>query len=92
MYSEHGLDAWIRSVLAEVCQSLIVVSYWIPGSPQRWAASAILWKMSRALKVSITAWGATTAWVVQSLSSTTACMNSSVTRTEWLAFWKKTLP
>ena len=42
MYSEHGLDAWIRSVLAEVCQSLIVVSYWMPGSPQRWAASAIL--------------------------------------------------
>ena len=49
MYSEHGLLAWMRSVFADVCQSLIVVSYWMPGSPQRCAASAILWKMSRAL-------------------------------------------
>ena len=31
MYSEHGLDAWIRSVFADVCQSLMVVSYWMPG-------------------------------------------------------------
>ena len=31
MYSEHGFDAWIRSVFADVCQSLIVVSYWMPG-------------------------------------------------------------
>ena len=31
-------------------------------------------------------------WVVHSLSSTTAFMNSSVTRTLWLAFWKATLP
>src|SRR5258706_11962511 len=53
MYSEHGLLAWIRSVFADVCQSLIVVSYWIPGSPQTWAASAILRKMSFALYVSI---------------------------------------
>jgi len=31
-----------------------------------------------------------TARVDQGRSSTTARMNSSVTRTEWLAFWKKT--
>ena len=92
MYSEHGLLAWMRSVFDEVCQSLMVVSYWMPGSPQTWAASAILRKMSRALNVSIGSCGATTAWVVQSLSSTTACMNASVTRTLWFAFWKKTLP
>ena len=49
MYSEHGLDAWIRSVFADVCQSLIVVSYWMPGSPQTHAASAMRRKMSRAL-------------------------------------------
>src|SRR3954452_3330813 len=91
MYSEHGLLAWIRSVFADVCQSLIVVSYWMPGSPQTWAASAIFRKRSRALYVSIGALS-TTAWVVQSLSSTTAFMKSSVTRTEWLAFWKKTEP
>ena len=91
MYSEHGLDAWIRSVFALVCQSLIVVSYWMPGSPQTWAASAILRKRSRALYVSI-GWWPTTEWVVHSLSSTTACMKASVTRTLWFAFWKATEP
>ena len=34
----------------------------------------------------------TTEWVVQSPSVSTARMKSSVTRTEWFAFWKKTLP
>ena len=47
--------------------------------------------MSFALNVSI-GLPSTTAWVVQSLSSTTAFMNSSVTRTLWFAFWKKTEP
>src|SRR5215212_4310420 len=41
MYSEHGFDALIRAVLMHGCQSLIVVSYWRPGSPHRWAASAM---------------------------------------------------
>ena len=91
MYSEHGLLAWMRSVLAEVCQSLIVVSYWMPGSPQTCAASAILRKMSRALYVSIGS-PPTTAWVVHSWSCSTACMNASVTRTLWFAFWNATLP
>ena len=39
----------MRSVLAQVCQSLMVVSYWMPGSPQIQAASAMRRKMSRAL-------------------------------------------
>ena len=69
----------------------MVVSYWMPGSPQTQAASAMRRKMSRAVNVSIGA-PSTTAWVVHSWSFSTACMNASVTRTLWLAFWKKTLP
>src|SRR5687768_12277061 len=91
MYSEHGLLAWMRSVFADVCQSLMVESYWMPGSPQTQAASAILRKMSRALYVSM-GLPSTTAWVVHSWSFSTAFMNASVTRTLWLAFWKKTEP
>src|ERR1700748_1953624 len=49
MYSEHGFDALIRDVLMHGCQSLIVVSYWMPGSPQIHAASAILRIRVRAL-------------------------------------------
>src|SRR6187549_3233492 len=52
MYSEHGFDALMRAVLMHGCQSLIVVSYWMPGSPQIHAASAILRMMSRARNVS----------------------------------------
>jgi hypothetical protein len=33
MYSEHGFEALIRPELGQVCQSLIVVSNCIPGSP-----------------------------------------------------------
>ena len=74
-----------------MCQSLIVVSYWMPGSPHRWAASAILRKISRALYVPAGC-PSLTSIVVQSASRSTARMNSSVTRTEWFAFWKKTEP
>ena len=42
MYSEHGLLALMGAVLADVCQLLTVSWYWIPGSPQTQAASAIL--------------------------------------------------
>ena len=38
----------------------------------------------------MTSCGGSTARVCQSLSSTTARMNSSVTRTELFEFWKKT--
>src|SRR6266567_1460604 len=41
MYSEHGFEALIRPDTGLVCQLLIVVSYWTPGSAQRHAASAI---------------------------------------------------
>ncbi len=78
-------------MFALVCQSLMVVSYWMPGSPHRWAASAILRKISRALYVPA-GWPSLTSRVCHSASRSTAFMKSSVTRTLWLAFWKKTLP
>ena len=43
MYSEHGLLAVIRPVSGLVCQSLIVSSYWMPGSAHSHAA----WAMPR---------------------------------------------
>src|SRR3954452_9966270 len=85
MYSEHGFDALIRAVLMHGCQSLMVVSYCIPGSPQIHAASAILRISSRALWVS-TGLPLTTDLVDQSAPVSTAFMKSSVTRTEWFAF------
>src|SRR5687768_6726709 len=48
MYSEHGLDALIRPELGQVCHSLIVVSYWIPGSALAQAAWVILLQSARA--------------------------------------------
>ena len=52
MYSEHGLDALMRSVFGHVCQALMVVSNCMPGSPQSQAAS-VTWRMSsRARSVS----------------------------------------
>src|SRR5689334_16986512 len=86
MYSEHGFDALMRDVLMHGCQSLIVVSYCMPGSPQIQAASAILRIITRALWVS-TVLPLVTDLVVHSPSRMTAFMNSSVTRTEWFAFW-----
>ena len=89
MYSEHGLDALIRSVFGQGCQPLMVVSNCIPGSPQSQAAS-VIWRMSsRALTVSSTL-PSVRARSSQSRSSTTARMKASVTRMEWLAFWKNT--
>src|SRR6202012_4778826 len=48
MYSLHGLEALIRPDSGLVCQRLIVVSYWMPGSAQRQAASEIWFIRSRA--------------------------------------------
>src|SRR5690348_548000 len=87
MYSEHGLDALIRPDTGDVCHWLIVVSYWTPGSAQRQAASAISRISSRALIGSPTGSPVVRAIRFHSASSSTACMNSSVTRTELFAFW-----
>src|SRR6476659_4945418 len=86
MYSEHGLDAVIRPVSGLVCQSLIVSSYCRPGSAQAHAASLILVNSSRASTVSITS-PVPRARSPNSVPSSTARMNSSLTRTELLAFW-----
>src|ERR671913_2249340 len=86
MYSEHGLDAVMRPVSGLVCQSLIVSSYCRPGSAQAQAASLILRNRSRASTVSMTS-PVPRERRPNSVPSSTARMNSSVTRTELLAFW-----
>ena len=89
MYSEHGFDALMRDVFEHGCHSLTVVSNCMPGSPQMYVPSAISRIRSRALYVSITA-PSRTALVDQLPSSSTARMNSSVTRTLLFEFWKNT--
>ena len=86
MYSEHGLDAVIRPVSGLVCQSLIVSSYCRPGSAHSQAAFAILVNSSRASTSSMTS-PVPRARRPNDVPSSTARMNSSVTRTELLAFW-----
>src|SRR5271155_5339050 len=88
MYSEQGLLALMRAVFLEVCQRLMVVSYCMPGSPHCQVASAILFMRSRALN-SLTGVRPLTVRVQKLPSDSTEAMNSSVTRTELLAFWKK---
>src|ERR671921_551309 len=90
MYSEHGLDAVIRPVSGLVCQSLIVSSYWMPGSAHSQAALVTLRNRSLASTVSITE-PSIRARSPKSVPSSTARMNSSDTRTELLAFWYWTL-
>ena len=86
MYSEHGLDAVMRPVSGLVCQSLIVSSYWMPGSAHSHAACATLPNRVLASTVSIGSC-VMRARSAKSLPSSTARMNSSVTRTELFAFW-----
>src|SRR4051795_9760373 len=90
MYSEHGLDAVMRPVSGFVCQSLIVSSYWMPGSAHSHAACATLRNSPLASTVSMTSPVARARRPKSPLSST-ARMNSSVTRTELFAFWYWTL-
>ncbi len=90
MYSEHGLDAVIRPVSGLVCQSLIVSSYCRPGSAHSQAAFAILSNSERASTSSITS-PVIRARSPNGARSSTARMNSSVTRTELFAFWYWTL-
>src|SRR5690606_20715208 len=86
VYSEHGFEPLIGPVLAAVCQWLIVVSNCMPGSAHSQVAW-LIWRIrSRARTVRMVS-PVVTALRSQSASSTTACMNSSVTRTELLAFW-----
>src|SRR5690554_5992553 len=91
MYSLHGLLALIRPELGQVCQLLIVVSYCTPGSPQCHAQSAIRSSISRAWYTGPSVLLSVTQRVAHFWSFSTACMKSSVTRTERLAFWNITL-
>jgi hypothetical protein len=87
--SLQGLVALMRPVWGTQFQSWMVESNCSPGSPQIHAASAIAFHRSRALRRS-RGRPSVTARVIHSPSSSTAFMNSSVTRTEWLAFWNWT--
>src|SRR5215207_8468698 len=86
MYSEHGLLPLMRPVFAAVCQWLIVVSNCMPGSAHSHEA-AHSWRNSSRARTVQTTLPLVTSRRLQSPSSSTACMNSSVTRTELLAFW-----
>ncbi len=86
MYSLHGFEPLMRSVFGAVCQRLIVVSYCMPGSAHSHAEWAIWRNRSRAATVR-TVDPSVRAVRFQSRPSSTASMNSSVTRTELLAFW-----
>src|SRR4051794_27201289 len=86
MYSEQGLDALIRPDSGQVCQRLIVVSYWMPGSAQRQAASEI-WVIRSRASTDLTGDPSVRASRSHSEPSAQASMKASVTRTELLAFW-----
>src|SRR5262245_65044331 len=90
MYSEHGLEARIGPDLGQVCQSLMVVWNWIPGSAEAHAAYPTFSQSSRAFRV-LTGSPLKRALSCQSASSSTALRNSSVTRTELLEFCPETV-
>ena len=89
-YSEHGLEALILPPIGDVCHSLIVVSYWTPGSAHLHAASAILFQRSLALTVFITE-PSVLAMRSQSPSSSIAFKNSDGTLTELFEFCPETV-
>src|SRR3954468_9283991 len=76
----------MRPDSGQVCQSLIVPSYWMPGSAHSHAACAILRNRVLASTVSMTS-PVLRPRSPNSLPSSTARMNSSLTRIELLAFW-----
>src|SRR5512134_2626438 len=86
MYSEHGFEALIRDVFGSVCQALMVVSYWTPGSAHFHAASAACRSRSRAGSV-VTTLPSVRAVRFQSSFASAASMKASVTRIELFAFW-----
>src|SRR4029079_14523272 len=86
MYSLHGLEPLIRPVACAVCHLLMVESNCRPGSAHSHDAVASSRHRSRARTVR-TIEPSFTAYRFSAVSSMTACMNSSLTRTELLAFW-----
>src|SRR5689334_2828456 len=86
MYSLQGFEPLIRPDSGQVCQWLMVSSYWMPGSAQAQAASAILRNRALASTSSMTS-PVIRARRPNLPPCSTAFMNSSFTRTELLAFW-----
>src|SRR3989344_4994284 len=87
MYSEHGFEALILPEFGQVCHLLMVVSYCIPGSALCQAASAHQSRISSAFTFSRVS-PLFTAFKSHISPFKTFSINSSVTRTELLAFWK----
>src|SRR5947207_12856490 len=87
----QGLLALIRCVALHGFHLLTVESYCMPGSPHTHALSDIFIRSDFASYVVIGS-PVTTAFVVCVAPLSTARMNSSVTRTEWFAFWNSLLP
>ena len=52
MYSLHGFDEWIASVVLQVCHFWMVSSYCAPGSPQMCVPWAIKSRSAAASMVS----------------------------------------
>src|SRR5262245_41054164 len=90
MYSEQGLDALMRPLCGQVCQSLMVVSNCTPGSAHCHAAVAIFSQRSRAPMVLYT-FLSVRRISFQGPSFFTASMNSLAIRTELLEFWPDTV-
>ena len=80
------MEALIRPDSGQVCQRLMIVSYWTPGSAHSQAALAIRFISSRAGSDFVVS-PLVRAFSAQSSPASKACMKSSVTRTELLAFW-----
>jgi len=88
MYSEHGLEARISPSAGQLCQSLIVVWNWMPGSAQAQAAQLIFSHSVRAGSVfAIAPWRYLSC---HSSSSSTAFRNASFTRTVLFEFCPET--
>src|SRR5918996_1078146 len=86
IYSEQGLDAFMRPVFGSVCHELIVVSYWTPGSAHFHAASPAWCRSSRAGMVLITVPSVRAVRFHSSFASA-ASRKASLMRTELFAFW-----
>src|SRR5579862_7278565 len=90
MYSEHGLEALMRPLAGQVCQSLIVVSNCNPGSAEAQAACAILSHNSAAGIVFVTL-PSVRRVSCQSAPFSTRSRNSLARRTELFEFCPATV-
>src|SRR5690349_5243724 len=90
MYSEQGFDALIFPLFGQVCQRLMMLSYWTPGSAQPHAASASSVQSSDASCVSTTS-PVVRMRVCHLPPDSAAFMKESETRTELFEFWPLTV-